>query len=77
MVYKKHRACNKERAMKLIFYIVLCLQCIDILAVSSVLPKSKGRHSRILRKKQKKLELRDSGQEWPDRYGYDPKIPLS
>lgn len=63
--------------MKLILFVVLFLQCIDIRAVSSISSKQKGRHSRILNKKTKKLNLRDSGQSWPDRYGYDPKIPLA
>jgi len=38
--------------------------------------KRLDRHSKILHKKQIKLELRDSGQVFPDRYGYDPQIPI-
>ena len=63
--------------MKIILYIVLCFLCIDLLATSSILCKPQGRHSRILHKKQRKLGLRDSGQKFPDRYGYDPKMPLA
>ena len=62
--------------MKLLLYMVLSLQCIDLIATNSAPRKSK-RHDRILLKKQRKLHLRNSGQEWPDRYGYDPKIPLT
>lgn len=62
--------------MKVILCVVLFLQCIDLVATPSISCKSRDRHSRILRKKQRKLDLRDSGQKFPDRYGYDPKIPL-
>ena len=63
--------------MKIIVYVVLFLQCIDLIATSSISCKSRDRHTRILHKKQRKLGLRDSGQKFPDRYGYDPKIPLT
>lgn len=63
--------------MKLVLYTVLFLQCMNFIATSSISCKPQGRHSRILHKKQRKLGLRDSGQTWPDRYGYDPRIPLA
>jgi|GEM_PF-6560627 len=60
--------------MKVFLCILLSLQGMGLLHAGSISLKKprKDRHERILRKKQKKWDLRPSGQIWPDQYGYQP-----